>query len=58
MSEKVRNNLMRLLAVPFTIILLQEYQIVLDLMREIILATDLAHHLRAVKDQEKMAESE
>lgn len=49
---------MRLLAVPFTIILLQEYQIVLDLMREIILATDLAHHLRAVKDQEKMAESE
>ncbi|BFZ15143.1 hypothetical protein BsWGS_18182 [Bradybaena similaris] len=35
----------------------KEYQIVLDLMREIILATDLAHHLRAVKDQEKMAES-
>ncbi|KAI8761655.1 cGMP-dependent 3,5-cyclic phosphodiesterase, partial [Biomphalaria glabrata] len=34
----------------------KEYQTVLDLMREIILATDLAHHLRTVKEQEQLAE--
>lgn len=28
----------------------------LDLMRDIILATDLAHHLRIFKDLQKMAE--
>ncbi|KAH9523328.1 cGMP-dependent 3',5'-cyclic phosphodiesterase [Bulinus truncatus] len=36
----------------------KEYQSVLDLMRDIILATDLAHHLRTVKDQEHLAESD
>ncbi|XP_055894409.1 uncharacterized protein LOC106057313 isoform X3 [Biomphalaria glabrata] len=36
----------------------KEYQTVLDLMREIILATDLAHHLRTVKEQEQLAESD
>ncbi|GFN82273.1 cGMP-dependent 3',5'-cyclic phosphodiesterase-like [Plakobranchus ocellatus] len=35
----------------------KEYQTVLDLMREIILATDLAHHLRTVKEQEELAQS-
>lgn len=30
----------------------------LDLMRDIILATDLAHHLRIFKDLQKMAEGE
>ncbi|CAL1538224.1 unnamed protein product, partial [Lymnaea stagnalis] len=34
----------------------KEYQTVLDLMRDIILATDLAHHLRTVKEQEQLAE--
>ncbi|BFZ24366.1 hypothetical protein BsWGS_27405 [Bradybaena similaris] len=34
----------------------KEYQTVLDLMREIILATDLAHHLGLVKEQEQLAE--
>ena len=36
----------------------QEYTQVLDLIRDIILATDLAHHLRIVKDLESMANSE
>ncbi|XP_059178627.1 cGMP-dependent 3',5'-cyclic phosphodiesterase-like isoform X2 [Physella acuta] len=36
----------------------KEYQCVLDLMRDIILATDLAHHLRTVKEQEELAESD
>lgn len=35
---------------------LQDYQRMLDLMRDIILATDLAHHLRIFKDLQKMAE--
>ncbi|RUS89470.1 hypothetical protein EGW08_002767 [Elysia chlorotica] len=35
----------------------KEYQTVLDLMRDIILATDLAHHLRTVKEQEELANS-
>ncbi|XP_035829015.1 cGMP-dependent 3',5'-cyclic phosphodiesterase [Aplysia californica] len=35
----------------------KEYQTVLDLMRDIILATDLAHHLRSVKEQEDLADS-
>lgn len=30
----------------------------LDLMRDIILATDLAHHLRIFKDLQKMSEGE
>ena len=30
----------------------------LDLMRDIILATDLAHHLRIFKDLQKMAEGD
>ncbi|CAG5118536.1 unnamed protein product, partial [Candidula unifasciata] len=34
----------------------KEYQTVLDLMRQIILATDLAHHLGIVKEQEQLAE--
>ncbi|KAJ8412607.1 hypothetical protein AAFF_G00129430 [Aldrovandia affinis] len=34
----------------------KDYQRMLDLMRDIILATDLAHHLRIFKDQQKMAE--
>uniref|UniRef100_A0A8D1SGB8 Phosphodiesterase n=1 Tax=Sus scrofa TaxID=9823 RepID=A0A8D1SGB8_PIG len=34
----------------------QDYQRMLDLMRDIILATDLAHHLRIFKDLQKMAE--
>ncbi|NXT25428.1 PDE2A phosphodiesterase, partial [Syrrhaptes paradoxus] len=34
----------------------KDYQRVLDLMRDIILATDLAHHLRIFKDLQKMAE--
>ncbi|TRY93028.1 hypothetical protein DNTS_009487 [Danionella cerebrum] len=33
----------------------KDYQRMLDLMREIILATDLAHHLRIFKDLQKMA---
>ena len=33
----------------------QDYQKVLDLVQDIILATDLAHHLRIHKDLEKMA---
>lgn len=37
---------------------LQDYQRMLDLMRDIILATDLAHHLRIFKDLQKMAEGE
>lgn len=32
------------------------YQRMLDLMRDIILATDLAHHLPSSKDLQKMAE--
>jgi cGMP-dependent 3',5'-cyclic phosphodiesterase len=36
--------------------IVQDYEKVLDLMREIILATDLGHHLRIIKDLEKMAE--
>lgn len=36
----------------------QDYQRMLDLMRDIILATDLAHHLRIFKDLQKMAEGE
>ncbi|XP_058269463.1 cGMP-dependent 3',5'-cyclic phosphodiesterase isoform X2 [Hemibagrus wyckioides] len=35
----------------------KDYQRMLDLMREIILATDLAHHLRIFKDLQKMAEA-
>lgn len=35
---------------------LQDYQRVLDLIRDIILATDLAHHLRIFKDLQKMAD--
>ena len=35
----------------------QEYQQVLDLMRDIILATDLAHHLRIFESLEEMAKS-
>ncbi|XP_053564750.1 cGMP-dependent 3',5'-cyclic phosphodiesterase isoform X2 [Bombina bombina] len=34
----------------------KDYQRMLDLMREIILATDLAHHLRIFKDLQKMAD--
>lgn len=34
----------------------QDYQRMLDLMRDIILATDLAHHLRIFKDLQKMAD--
>uniref|UniRef100_A0A8C3STG3 Phosphodiesterase 2A n=1 Tax=Chelydra serpentina TaxID=8475 RepID=A0A8C3STG3_CHESE len=34
----------------------RDYQRMLDLMRDIILATDLAHHLRIFKDLQKMAE--
>ncbi|XP_033125768.1 cGMP-dependent 3',5'-cyclic phosphodiesterase-like isoform X1 [Anneissia japonica] len=33
----------------------QDYQEVLDLMQDIILATDLAHHLRIIKDLKKIA---
>lgn len=36
---------------------LQDYQTVLDLMREIILATDLAHHFKILKSLEEMAKS-
>lgn len=36
----------------------QDYQRMLDLMRDIILATDLAHHLRIFKDLQKMAEGD
>ena len=35
---------------------LQNYERVLDLMRDIILATDLAHHLKILTDLEKMAD--
>ena len=35
---------------------LQNYERILDLMRDIILATDLAHHLKIMKDLERMAE--
>uniref|UniRef100_A0A8C4URT7 Phosphodiesterase n=1 Tax=Falco tinnunculus TaxID=100819 RepID=A0A8C4URT7_FALTI len=35
---------------------MEDYQRMLDLMRDIILATDLAHHLRIFKDLQKMAE--
>lgn len=35
----------------------QDYQRMLDLIRDIILATDLAHHLRIFKDLQKMADS-
>uniref|UniRef100_A0A8C6KQE8 Phosphodiesterase n=1 Tax=Nothobranchius furzeri TaxID=105023 RepID=A0A8C6KQE8_NOTFU len=35
----------------------KDYQRMLDLMRDIILATDLAHHLRIFKDLQKMADS-
>ncbi|KAG8002097.1 cGMP-dependent 3' [Nibea albiflora] len=34
----------------------KDYQRVLDLIRDIILATDLAHHLRIFKDLQKMAD--
>ncbi|XP_038622556.1 cGMP-dependent 3',5'-cyclic phosphodiesterase [Tachyglossus aculeatus] len=34
----------------------KDYQRMLDLMRDIILATDLAHHLRIFKDLQRMAE--
>ncbi|XP_049582788.1 cGMP-dependent 3',5'-cyclic phosphodiesterase isoform X1 [Syngnathus scovelli] len=34
----------------------KDYQRMLDLMREIILATDLAHHLRIFRDLQKMAD--
>ena len=34
----------------------QNYERVLDLMRDIILATDLAHHLKILTDLEKMAD--
>lgn len=34
----------------------QDYQRMLDLIRDIILATDLAHHLRIFKDLQKMAD--
>ncbi|KAM7399343.1 hypothetical protein PAMP_018622 [Pampus punctatissimus] len=36
----------------------KDYQRMLDLMRDIILATDLAHHLRIFKDLQKMADGE
>ena len=39
-----------------TVKFLQDYERVLDLMRDIILATDLAHHLKIMKDLEKMSE--
>ncbi|TKS81169.1 cGMP-dependent 3',5'-cyclic phosphodiesterase [Collichthys lucidus] len=35
----------------------KDYQRVLDLIRDIILATDLAHHLRIFKDLQKMADA-
>ncbi|XP_060799391.1 cGMP-dependent 3',5'-cyclic phosphodiesterase isoform X2 [Neoarius graeffei] len=35
----------------------KDYQRMLDLIRDIILATDLAHHLRIFKDLQKMAEA-
>ncbi|XP_016359074.1 cGMP-dependent 3',5'-cyclic phosphodiesterase [Sinocyclocheilus anshuiensis] len=35
----------------------KDYQRMLDLMRDIILATDLAHHLRIFRDLQKMAEA-
>uniref|UniRef100_A0A6Q2Z829 Phosphodiesterase n=1 Tax=Esox lucius TaxID=8010 RepID=A0A6Q2Z829_ESOLU len=34
----------------------KDYQRILDLMRDIILATDLAHHLRILKDLQNMAD--
>ncbi|XP_022085006.1 cGMP-dependent 3',5'-cyclic phosphodiesterase-like isoform X3 [Acanthaster planci] len=34
----------------------EDYQTVLDLMQDIILATDLAHHLRIIKELKQMAE--
>lgn len=34
----------------------EQYSHCLDLIRDLILATDLAHHIRLVQDQEKMAE--
>ncbi|CAG13376.1 unnamed protein product, partial [Tetraodon nigroviridis] len=34
----------------------KDYQRMLDLIRDIILATDLAHHLRIFKDLQKMAD--
>lgn len=34
----------------------QDYQRMLDLIRDIILATDLAHHLRIFKDLQTMAD--
>lgn len=34
----------------------QDYQRMLDLIRDIILATDLAHHLRIFKDLQRMAD--
>ena len=39
-------------------IALQEYQQVLDLMRDIILATDVAHHLRILPQLEQIARGE
>uniref|UniRef100_A0A673HDD3 Phosphodiesterase n=1 Tax=Sinocyclocheilus rhinocerous TaxID=307959 RepID=A0A673HDD3_9TELE len=36
----------------------KDYQRMLDLMRDIILATDLAHHLRIFRDLQKMADGE
>ena len=34
----------------------QDYSRMLDLMRDIILATDLAHHLRIFKDLQRIAD--
>lgn len=39
-----------------TSLCVQDYQRMLDLIRDIILATDLAHHLRIFKDLQKMAD--
>lgn len=44
------------LSFPLLPCMAQDYQRMLDLMRDIILATDLAHHLRIFKDLQKMAE--
>lgn len=42
----------------FVISIPQDYQNVLDLMQDIILATDLAHHLRIINELKQMASGE
>ena len=38
------------------VVLLQDYERALDMMRDIILATDLAHHLGIMKELEAMVQ--